>query len=52
MKPIRLKVARIGNSRGVRIPAPTLQRYRIGDKLNVRVARVDLETSRIELVLA
>ncbi len=30
MKPIELKVARIGNSRGVRIPAGTLQRYRIG----------------------
>jgi len=31
MKPIELKVARIGNSRGVRLPAGTLQRYRIGD---------------------
>lgn len=30
MKPIELKVARIGNSRGVRIPAGTLRRYRIG----------------------
>jgi antitoxin component of MazEF toxin-antitoxin module len=30
MKPVELKVARIGNSRGVRLPAPTLQRYRIG----------------------
>jgi ribonuclease R len=30
----------------------TAQRYRIGDKLNVRVARVDLDTSRIDLVLA
>jgi antitoxin component of MazEF toxin-antitoxin module len=30
MKPIALKVARIGNSRGVRIPAATLARYRIG----------------------
>jgi len=30
----------------------TGQRYRIGDKLSVRVARVDLETSRIDLVLA
>jgi antitoxin component of MazEF toxin-antitoxin module len=29
MKAIRLKVARIGNSRGVRIPAATLARYRI-----------------------
>ena len=27
----RLKVAAIGNSRGVRIPAKTLQRYQIGD---------------------
>lgn len=31
MKPVELKVARIGNSRGVRIPAKTLQRYRIAD---------------------
>jgi antitoxin component of MazEF toxin-antitoxin module len=30
MKPIELKVARIGNSRGIRIPAGTLERYRIG----------------------
>jgi antitoxin component of MazEF toxin-antitoxin module len=30
MKRVALKVARIGNSRGVRIPADTLQRYRIG----------------------
>lgn len=29
MKPVELKVARIGNSRGVRIPAATLKRYRI-----------------------
>jgi antitoxin component of MazEF toxin-antitoxin module len=29
----RLKVARIGNSRGVRIPAQTLHRYDIGDEL-------------------
>ena len=28
---IRLKVARIGNSRGVRLPAATLRRYRIGE---------------------
>jgi antitoxin component of MazEF toxin-antitoxin module len=33
MKPVHLKVARIGNSRGVRIPAPTLARYRIGDSV-------------------
>lgn len=31
MKPVELKVARIGNSRGVRIPAKTLMRYRIAD---------------------
>ena len=31
MKRIELKVARIGNSRGVRLPAGTLARYRIGD---------------------
>ncbi|MDQ3136887.1 MAG: AbrB/MazE/SpoVT family DNA-binding domain-containing protein [Gemmatimonadota bacterium] len=31
MESTRLKVARIGNSRGVRIPARTLERYRIGD---------------------
>jgi antitoxin component of MazEF toxin-antitoxin module len=30
---IRLKVARIGNSRGIRIPASTLARYHIGDEL-------------------
>jgi antitoxin component of MazEF toxin-antitoxin module len=30
MKSIELKVARIGNSRGVRIPATTLERYQIG----------------------
>lgn len=33
MKPKHLKVARIGNSRGVRIPAVTLERYRIGDEV-------------------
>ena len=30
MKPIEIKVARIGNSRGVRLPAGTLERYNIG----------------------
>jgi antitoxin component of MazEF toxin-antitoxin module len=30
MGPIELKVARIGNSRGIRLPARTLERYRIG----------------------
>lgn len=33
MKPVELKVARIGNSRRVRIPATTLERYQIGDKV-------------------
>lgn len=33
MKPVELKVARIGNSRGVRIPASTLERYCIGDSV-------------------
>lgn len=28
-----LKVARIGNSRGVRLPADTLKRYRIGESV-------------------
>ena len=31
MATVRLKVARIGNSRGVRLPAASLRRYRIGD---------------------
>lgn len=31
MKPVEIKVARIGNSRGVRLPAGTLERYNIGD---------------------
>ena len=33
MHSVHLKVARIGNSRGVRIPAATLERYRIGDSV-------------------
>lgn len=33
MKPVEVKVARIGNSRGVRIPAATLERYRIGTEV-------------------
>ena len=31
MKPVEIKVARIGNSKGVRLPARTLERYDIGD---------------------
>lgn len=31
MKSFELKVARIGNSKGVRLPAKTLERYDIGD---------------------
>jgi antitoxin MazE len=33
MKPVELKVARIGNSRGVRLPAATLERYQIGESV-------------------
>lgn len=33
MAAIHLKVARIGNSRDARIPAPTLARFRIGDSV-------------------
>jgi antitoxin component of MazEF toxin-antitoxin module len=33
MKSIELKVTRIGNSRGIRIPAPTLARYEIEDTI-------------------
>ncbi len=33
MKSIELKVSRIGNSRGVRIPATTLQRYHIVERV-------------------
>lgn len=35
MKRIELKVARIGNSRGVRLPAATLDRYHIGDQVTM-----------------
>lgn len=31
MLTVKLKVARIGNSRGVRLPAASLRRYRIGE---------------------
>ena len=30
---IELTVTRVGNSRGVRLPAPVLRRYRIGSKV-------------------
>ena len=30
---MRLKIARIGNSRGVRLPAASLRRYRIGESV-------------------
>jgi antitoxin component of MazEF toxin-antitoxin module len=33
VKPKELKVARIGNSRGVRLPAVTLERYHIGESV-------------------
>jgi len=32
-KTIELTVTRVGNSRGVRLPAPVLRRYRIGAKV-------------------
>ena len=35
MKTMELKVTRIGNSRGVRLPAASLQRYRIGDSVTM-----------------
>jgi antitoxin component of MazEF toxin-antitoxin module len=30
MKPVELKITRIGNSRGIRLPAETIKRYGIG----------------------
>ena len=33
MAVIKLKVARIGNSRGIRLPAKSLARYRIGESV-------------------
>jgi antitoxin component of MazEF toxin-antitoxin module len=33
MKTIELNVTRIGNSRGIRLPAEVLRRYRVGDVL-------------------
>ena len=33
MKSTELKVTRIGNSRGIRLPAATLARYEIGDTI-------------------
>jgi antitoxin MazE len=33
MKSMEIKVARIGNSRGVRLPARVLRRYRIGERV-------------------
>lgn len=35
MKSVELKVARIGNSRGVRLPAATLERYCIGETVTM-----------------
>lgn len=40
MKPVELKVARIGNSRGVRIPAATLARYEVADAV-IMEERID-----------
>lgn len=33
MKTTKLKLAQIGNSRGVRLPAASLRRYRMGDEV-------------------
>ncbi len=33
MATVKLKIARIGNSRGVRLPAASLRRYRIGESV-------------------
>ena len=33
MKPLDLKIARIGNSRGIRLPAATIRRYQLGDNV-------------------
>ena len=33
METIELKVTRIGNSRGIRLPVEVLRRYRIGDRI-------------------
>jgi antitoxin component of MazEF toxin-antitoxin module len=33
MATMKLKIARIGNSRGVRLPAASLRRYRIGESV-------------------
>ena len=33
MKALELKVSRIGNSRGIRLPAPLLKRYGIEDSI-------------------
>lgn len=33
MDPVELKIARIGNSRGVRLPAATLERYALADRV-------------------
>ena len=35
MKRLELKVTRIGNSRGVRLPATTLERYQIGERVTM-----------------
>jgi antitoxin MazE len=37
MKTAELKVTRIGNSRGVRLPAAVLRRYQIGGRLTMEL---------------
>ena len=52
MATIKLKVSRIGNSRGIRLPAATLHRYQVGDSLYMEehadgiLLRPDLDAPR------
>jgi antitoxin component of MazEF toxin-antitoxin module len=44
MPPVDLKVIRIGNSRGVRIPAATLERYQVGESVVMEERSDGLDT--------
>ena len=37
MKTAELKITRIGNSKGIRLPAQVLRRYQIGEKLTMEL---------------
>lgn len=39
MKGIRARIVRIGNSRGVRLPKPALERSGLGDEVELHVRR-------------